>query len=67
MDIIIYQIYTVNNILTNVCFSSRGATIEVVFKNPFFTAYKSASVVDIDSLISKLFYLIHIQYYVYTY
>jgi len=39
-------------------YSSKGATIEVVFRHPHFTAYESASVVDIDSLISKLFCII---------
>jgi len=42
-------------------YSSKGATIEVVFRHPHFTAYEAASVVDgIDSLISKLFYIVFI-------
>jgi len=47
-------------------YSSKGATIEVVFRHPHFTAYEAASVVDgIDSLISKLFICIasNIQYF----
>lgn len=42
-------------ILVNiVIFSSEGATIEFLFIKPYFTAYKAESIVDLDSLISKL-------------
>ncbi|XP_027844875.2 pickpocket protein 28-like [Aphis gossypii] len=34
--------------------NSRGATIEFVFKKPYFTAYISTSFVDLDSLISNV-------------
>lgn len=34
-------------------YSSRGATIELVFKKPYFTAYTSASILSLQSLISK--------------
>lgn len=34
--------------------SSRGATVEIVFKNSYFTAYKSGSIVNLHSLIGKL-------------
>lgn len=36
-------------------FSSKGATVELAFKDPYFTAYRSASILDVDSLISKLY------------
>ncbi|XP_025415513.1 pickpocket protein 28-like [Sipha flava] len=32
--------------------NSRGASVEFVFKNPYFTAYRSASIFNTDSLIS---------------
>ncbi|XP_050060299.1 pickpocket protein 28-like [Aphis gossypii] len=34
--------------------NSRGATIELVFKKPYFTAYTSASILNLKSLISNV-------------
>ncbi|XP_022161246.1 pickpocket protein 28-like [Myzus persicae] len=39
------------NIVKN---NSRGATVEFVFNKPYFTAYTSTSIVDLDSLISNI-------------
>lgn len=37
-------------------FSSKGALVDFVYKDPHFTAYRSASILDVNSLIGKLFY-----------
>lgn len=40
--------------LTNAIFSFSGVTIEFTYKNPYFTAYITESILTFDSIISKL-------------
>jgi len=51
---LLYIYIMIFNIRKTIVFSARGATIEFVFRKPYFTAYISTSIVDLDSLISKL-------------
>jgi len=51
--IIINWPHMIFNIQRTIVFSDRGATIEFVFHKPYFTAYISTSIVDLNSLISK--------------
>ncbi|KAF0750066.1 pickpocket protein 28-like [Aphis craccivora] len=56
MDGFIKKITGVLSVIStgNAIIISRGATIEFVFKKPYFTAYISKSFVDLDSLIRQV-------------
>lgn len=56
MNIIIIIILLVHSyqLIANIFFySSKGVTIELAFKKPYFTAYASTSILNLESLISK--------------
>ncbi|XP_022161024.1 uncharacterized protein LOC111027084 [Myzus persicae] len=46
-----WNYFKLTNLVKN---NSRGATIEFVFKRPYFTAYISASILNLESLVSNV-------------